>query len=216
MRCLFVGNSYTARHRLPNLIAGLAAEAHPPRHVVTDMIVAGGASLRRHWNAGVAAQTIANDAWDHVVLQEQSTLPVKSPLRYHDNVRLFAAHIASHGARTVLYQTWARQQAPEAQERINSAVEAIALEVGAQIVPAGAAWRSALREEPALALYEKDGSHPTPIGSYLAACTFIATLFGERPRGGSVSAGLGIPSDVADRLHGYAWTASRRPAASER
>jgi hypothetical protein len=27
-------------------------------------------------------------------------------------------------------------------------------------------------------LYAEDGSHPTVAGSYLAACTFYATLFG--------------------------------------
>lgn len=216
IRCLFIGNSYTARNQLPRLIANLAADTQPPRRLVTEMIVAGGASLRRHWNAGVAIQSVATGTWHYVVLQEQSTLPVKSPLRYHENVRLFAAQVASCGGATVLYETWARQHAPDAQRQISAAVEAIASEVGARIVPVGSAWQSALEAEPGLVLHEKDGSHPTPIGTYLAACTFVATLFDQRPGVASVSERLGIPPGVAARLHEHAWVASRSSATTAR
>jgi hypothetical protein len=46
-----------------------------------DLVSAGGASLRTHLNAGGAQQLIRDDGYDHVVLQEQSTLPVKNPGR---------------------------------------------------------------------------------------------------------------------------------------
>src|SRR5215472_9571731 len=106
---LFIGNSYTSRNNLPRLLVDLAAQGDQPRAVHTESIVAGGASLRRHWNAGKARQVIERRSWRYVVLQEQSTLPVKNAQRYHENVRLFAAEIAAHGARPVLYMTWARQ-----------------------------------------------------------------------------------------------------------
>jgi len=61
------------------LIADLAADTQPPLRLVIEMIVAGGASLRRHWNAGVAKQSIASGAWNYGVLQAQSRLPVTSP-----------------------------------------------------------------------------------------------------------------------------------------
>jgi hypothetical protein len=209
-RILFIGNSYTSRNQLPRLLAGLAATAERPVHVEVDSIVAGGASLRRHWNAGRAQAAIAAIAWDYVVLQEQSTLPVKNPVRYHENVRLFAAEIATRHARTVLYLTWSRQQAPQTQESITRAVEGIAAEVGARVVPVGPAWHAAMRQDRDLALYTDDGSHPTPAGSYLAACVFLASLFDRRPSDFSVSDALKIDRDVAQRLQALAWDSRGR------
>src|SRR5688500_13536618 len=115
LRVLFVGNSFTNRNDLPGLLETLAASGSPPRAVVTERVIENGASLRRHWNAGEALRLIRESRWDAVVLQEQSTLPVKNRLRYHENVRLFADPIRQAGARPVLYLTWARRAAPETQ-----------------------------------------------------------------------------------------------------
>lgn len=209
-RILFIGNSYTSRNQLPRLLADLAAAAEHPRRVEFELIFAGGASLKRHWNAGIAQDRLARSSWNYVVLQEQSTLPVKNPLRYHDNVRLFAAEIARHGAKPVLYLTWARQQAPDTQDRITRAVEEIGAEINALVVPVGSAWRSIIAEHSDIALYTDDGSHPTAAGSYLAACVFLASLFGEAPRGFSVSDALRLDRGVAARLHSVAAESAMR------
>lgn len=205
-RILFIGNSFTSRYQMPRLIADIAAAAEAPATVVVESIVAGGASLRRHWNAGIARESLATSAWDHVVLQEQSTLPIKSPQRYHENVRLFAPEIAKHRAQAWLYLTWSRQQVPEAQAQLTAAVSQIGAEVHARVVPVGTAWHEALRHEPAIALYADDGSHPSAAGSYLAACTFFVALFEQRPVGHAVSDRLKIDRDLAARLHAYAWS----------
>jgi len=47
----------------------------------------------------------------------------------------------------------------------------------------GLAWQRAVGQRPGIALWDSDGSHPAPAGSYLAACVFYATLFGESPAG---------------------------------
>ena len=198
-RVLFIGNSYTSRHQLPRLIADLAAAADTPQHIEPFAIVAGGASLRRHWNAGVAQKTLATSTWDWVVLQEQSTLPAKNPQRYHENVRLFAAEAAKRGARLALYLTWSRQGA-ETQPQITRTVEEIAAEVHARVVPVGPAWQRAMSRCPAVTLYLDDGSHPTTAGAYLAACVFTAALFDRRPTGWSVSDALGIERETATTL----------------
>ncbi|HEY4138159.1 MAG TPA: SGNH/GDSL hydrolase family protein [Casimicrobiaceae bacterium] len=199
-RILFIGNSYTTRNNLPRLIADLAATAEHPRQIAFEIVFAGGASLRRHWNAGVAQRTLATRRFDIVVLQEQSTLPVKNRARYHDNVRLFADEIAAHDARVALYLTWSRQQAPQAQDLITGAVEDIAGEIGATVIPVGPAWHAAMRDDPSLTLYTEDGSHPTAVGSYLAACVFLVALFGERPIGSSISDTLKLDRATAEKL----------------
>jgi hypothetical protein len=201
-RLLFIGNSYTSRNNLPLIVAKLAGASPQHRPVETKTIVAGGASLKRHWNAGVALAALDEGKWDYVVLQEQSTLPVKNPQRYKENVRLFAPAIAERGAKIALYLAWARQAAPDSQDVLTSSAFEIAAEVGAIVVPVGPAWQAAQKRHPQIALYEKDGSHPTSAGSYLAACVFFVTLFDENPAGGTLP--LALTAQTAAELEAIA------------
>lgn len=200
VRALFVGNSYTTRNDLPALITTLAAAAPAPRHVETGIVSAGGASLRRHWNAGTALAAIRDEPWNYVVLQEQSTLPLKNAARFRDNVRLLAHAVREHGATTVLYLTWARRDAPQTQAAVTAVTVAVATDVDAQVVPVGPAWQLARSQHPDIELYLRDGSHPTAAGSYLTACVFVSALLGVAPMTLPMSAPLGLDAGVAERL----------------
>jgi hypothetical protein len=201
MHLLFIGNSFTARNDVPGLVARLAAAAgHDVRHA---LITGGGVSLRAHWNKGDAQRAIEGGGYDWVVLQEQSTLPVKNAARMRENVRLFDPVIRASGARTALYMTWARRHAPESQAAITDAYTAAGAELGAAVIPAGVAWERFLGAHGEPVLHDKDGSHPTLAGSYLAACAIFATLFGEPPAGAPDGVAL-APADAA-RLRETAW-----------
>jgi len=183
---LFVGNSFTARNNLPGMLTELALDptAGAGRRIEHRLIQRGGASLRMHLNKGDATAAIRDEHYDYVVLQEQSTLPIKNPTRMHESVRDFEALIRAARARTVLYMTWSRlEAAADAQQRIADAYTAIGQEIDAIVVPAGLAWRAFLAKHRTPVLHDADKSHPTLAGSYLAACTFHATLFGGTPPG---------------------------------
>ena len=180
-KILFIGNSFTQRNNLPELLAAMAAERDVP--IQHKLISAGGASLRTHWNPGHAAKEIATGKYSYVVLQEQSTLPVKNALRMAENVRLFDEIIREAGSKTVLFMTWARQNAPESQKAITDAYNAIGKEVGAIVVPVGLAWQQFTAKHDSPLLYNRDQSHPSPAGSYFAVCVFLTTLFGINPVG---------------------------------
>jgi hypothetical protein len=97
LKILFIGNSFTARNDVPGLIARLAqARGRAQEHRLISM---GGASLRMHWNKGEAPREIERGRYDYVVLQEQSTLPVKNAERMKENVRLFDEAIRGAGAK---------------------------------------------------------------------------------------------------------------------
>src|SRR5262245_29071518 len=170
LKVLFIGNSFTARNDLPGLVARLAeARGKCLEH---RLISAGGASLRTHWNAGEALKAIQEGRYDRVVLQEQSTLPVKNARRMHENVRLFDEAIKAAGSATALYMTWARLGESESQQAITDAYTSIGRELGATVVPVGLAWQRFLRQHDQPALHDRDQSHPTLAGSSLAACVF--------------------------------------------
>lgn len=192
-RVLFIGNSYTYYNNLPQMLAGLAQSAKPVQPLETEMVTVGGATLKRMWEMGEALAAIKRGGWSFVVLQEQSTLGVTpmvdgkpqiaDPKTFHEYARLFDAAIKKTGAQTMFYLTWARQNAPETQTQLTAAYSAIAKELNATLVPVGLAWEAALKKQPQLALHIADKSHPTPAGTYLAACVFYAKLLGRAPAG---------------------------------
>jgi len=202
MSVLFIGNSFTARNNVPGLIAQLAQSRG--KQLQHRLISAGGASLRMHWNKGDAQKAIQQSRYDYVVLQEQSTLPIKNPLRMHENIRLFDQEIKASGAKTALYLTWARQNVPETQKAITNAYMTIGEELGAAIVPVGIAWQNFIRKHSHPVLHDADKSHPTLAGSYLSACVFFAVLFGESSVGTAIDL-KGLTQAEAELLQKTAW-----------
>ena len=78
---------------------------------------------------------------------------------------------------------------PGTQQAITEAYTSIGLEVGATVAPVGVAWQQFLGQHELPVLHDRDQSHPTAAGSYLAACIFLAVLFRRSP--------VGIDADVS-------------------
>ena len=218
-RILFIGNSFTQRNDLPGMLTALAASAEPARQVETGRVITNGMALKTHWTRGEARELIRKGRWDFVVLQEQSTRPLKNPRLMHQYVRLFNDDIAAAGARTALYMTWARRDSFDRQDELAEAYASIGNDLGTVVVPVGLAWKLALADDPALVLHDRDGSHPNAAGSYLAACVFYAALFGESPVGlaTDVPSINGTDAVLVRRLQDVARRAvSSRPAKARR
>lgn len=175
-KVLYIGNSYTYYHRMPSIVSAMGRAEGSPRELHAKVVAVPSATLQRHWDSGAAQSAIRERKWDYVVLQEQSLLPLEQKERMYEYVRLLDKEIRLNGAKTVLFLTWARRDQPETQRAIDAAYGAIAGEIGALVAPVGQAWQAARNGVADLALYEEDGSHPTPIGSYLTACVLYITL----------------------------------------
>jgi len=203
MHVLFIGNSYTYVNNLPQMIADLARAGHQ-RPLKFDMETPGGYTLEQHWTGGKAATKIAARHWDFVVLQEQSMRPLDNPKLMFDYAARLDSEIKKQGVRTLLYQTWARQAVIGRQEELNKAYLDLGRVLNACVVPVGMAWEGALGDDPQLALYSADKSHPTMAGTYLAACVFYATIYDKSPEGLPGKIG-GLGNDEAKRLQVIAW-----------
>ncbi len=177
---LFFGNSYTYYNDMPTLVGAFASMDRWPAQIKAHTMPA--AQLGALWGLRSTPYVLKEAKWDFVVLQEQSTLPLASPGRMRDNIRTIDSAIKDVGARTVLYMTWARENLPDTQPSITAAYSTIAAEIGALVAPVGSAWRVALQLDPKLPLFDPDGTHPSPTGSYLAACTLYLVISGsEQP-----------------------------------
>jgi hypothetical protein len=60
----------------------------------------------------------------------------------------------------------------------------------AAVAPVGIVWKTIRDSFPAMNLYQSDGSHPLMPGTYIAACTFYASIYRKSPVGLSYTAGL--------------------------
>src|SRR5262249_40662188 len=120
IRILFIGNSYTYVNDLPKMLAALA-KAGNQRPVVHDRETPGGCTLEKHWKDGKAVKKITSAQWDYVVLQEQSQRPLTDRARMFEYAVKLDGEIKKQRARTLLYQTWARQNAPQKQTELSKA-----------------------------------------------------------------------------------------------
>lgn len=182
LKVLFVGNSYTSVNDLPLMFAQLCKAAEPQTPLKIQHVLVGGFSLQQHWDKGEALAALRQRGpWDYVILQEQSMRPIEAPALMLAYAGRFEAEIKKAGARAVFYQTWARLDRPDTQAPINGAYRSSARAAGARVAPVGSAFAAAGKLRPQF--YSEDGSHPTPLGSYLAACVLFATVLDKSPEG---------------------------------
>lgn len=183
VRVLFLGNSYTYYNNLPAMLTALSGGS-----IEASMVTLGGATLMDLWLKTPALATLRGGEWDYVVLQDQSTLGfsytdtrwgVNAPSASHRWARFWDDEIKQRKARTVFYLTWARKEYPQFQTDLNYAYISIARERNALLAPVGLAWKRVREEHPSINLFDSDGSHPAPLGTYLTACVFLETLAGR-------------------------------------
>ncbi len=96
-------------------------------------------------------------------------------------VKLFAEYNQQYGAKTALFNTWARERVPQFQAQIDASYMKAAEATGATRVPVGSAWELAMDLRPAVDLFTSDGSHPNELGCLLTASVFVGVLTGELP-----------------------------------
>ena len=79
-------------------------------------------------------------------------------------------------------------------------------EINALVIPVGLAFEEAYRRKPGIVLHKHfDGSHPELIGTYLAACTVYASVYGKSPVGNSYDYYGRIDKDMATFLQQIAF-----------
>lgn len=223
VRVLFIGNSYTYGHKLPQLVAGMAAADKSVRPMEVKMVASGGKDLVWHANNKATLSAIAA-GWDYVILQDQSLTPALMPHRSLAGARVLDAAIKKAGGKTMFFMTWQRRPTPDLLKRFpdmhkrNSATYiSMGRKLKAAVAPVGYAWKMAYDEDPKRPLYARDNSHPAHMGAYLSACVFYSMIYNKPPTGlparitlsksGRNRVVLGVPPAEAKKLQPIAWRA---------
>ncbi len=147
--------------------------------------------------------------YDTVIMMDCSQCPVHPQLQqaFHDTVRRDAQLLAERGIRPALFMSWAYKDKPEMTQQLADAYTRAGKANGAQVIPVGLAFARSVAARPDIEPYVADKRHPSLAGTYLAACTSFAALFGKSPVGASYTAGLS--ADVARALQTAAWEAAQ-------
>lgn len=206
---LFVGNSYTYVNNLPAMVGAMLEAGHVTAHI--EKSVGGGYTLERHIKDGKAASAIASRDWDIVILQEQSMRPCVEPEMTVRYAKELDKLIDKDRTKKIFFLTWARQHIPEMQDGLNQTYYSVARQLDATVAPVGRAWKKIREASPDLALHSPDRSHPSPTGTYLAACVFYTTITGRSPVGLPAVLKTGdkqlvkLDAELAKQLQTAAW-----------
>jgi hypothetical protein len=212
VRVLFVGNSYYYyNNSLHNHVSNLVKAANPALGARLNFksSTIGGAALNHHNLSHLLApgQIGVAQAFQWVVMQGGSGEPLSPKRRevFRQTAVANAELIRASGGQVALYMTHA-YVAPHKQVKPQNivATESMYVEVGneidALVIPVGLAFEEAYRQLPALRFHHPDGTHPSLLGTYLAACTTYATLYGRSPVGNAYRAEGLIDEAVATQL----------------
>ena len=211
-RILFVGNSYFYyNNSLHNHVSALvkADDAALGARLQFKSSTIGGAALNHHnlphlltpGRIGVA------QPFQWVVMQGGSGEPLSAQRRetFRKTAADNAALVRATGGQVALYMTHAYVK-PHPRVNPNNAVatQSMYVDVGndiqALVIPVGLAFEVAYQRYPALKLHHPDGTHPGLLGTYLAACTTYASLYGRSPLGNAYRADGAIDADLAMQL----------------
>lgn len=182
---LFIGNSYTYFWNLSQTVEAMTADNDRVR-LKTSHSTAGGANLGQHWRHEKKLKSkrlVDEGLYDYVVLQDHSMRSIDHPDSLMIYGKKFGKLIKASGGQAFLYMTWAREWNPYMQETITKKYVELAKSINARVVPVGIAWEQAKILRPNINLYDVDGSHPSPAGTYLTACVFYGILTGQSPVG---------------------------------
>ena len=222
-RLLFVGNSffyfnYGINGYVERLVR--STEAFAGQQFRTVLITMSGAGLDWHdidsyfrpvigsYRVGRAGLEFDkfDKPFDAVILQDCSRCPIDPALEpvFQATVKKHVTAVRSHGAVPFLFMTWAYADKPEMTAQLSDKYTKAGIDHDVLVVPAGLAFARSMAERPDIDLYLVDKEHPSIAGTYLAAATIYATVFGRSPVGIKSTSGLIDPATVS-HLQKVAW-----------
>lgn len=193
---LFVGNSYlyygdSLHNHVRRMV--IAAGLHPRKALKYKSATISGSALFDH-NIDTylePGKLRVKDPFQVVILQGGSALGFskKRPPLFKVAVAEFAEKIRAAGGEPALYMTHAyvkphKRVDPNMTRVLESHYVNAGNDNGALVIPVGLAFEEAYRRQPDITLHKSfDGSHPSLLGTYLAASVVFASLYDQSPVG---------------------------------
>ena len=177
---LFMGNSHSASHNLPQLVGKLLKTAFPAARV--DVRLASGYHFLDERLQHKASTSLLRDGnWSHVILQAQKYSTTGRYFYPTDAAEEWIRRINAKNAQAIMFPEWPRRGNKEEGQRIHQLHLNIAKAEPACVAPVGLAWQLALQQNPRLKLHASDGNHASLDGAFLTALVLFGTISGQDP-----------------------------------
>ena len=188
---LFVGNSYTFYNDMPTAIFAVMAEKAGKAFEVTA-VTRGGYCLTQfadpeNEEGKRLREVIRGKHYDYVVLQDQSCQAIVNPTAFEAGIGAMKELLQAHTEQFVLYATWGRKPGSDKLEELGLTSEQMTAQLdvaytrageqfGMQVAHVGKAFAAYLTQHPDAELYNPDKSHPSLLGSEIAAETILTEI----------------------------------------
>ncbi|MDO9023670.1 hypothetical protein [Zwartia sp.] len=217
-RLLMIGNSYLYYgDSLHNVLRNIVIADNPDvsKSLQYKSATIGGSSLDHHnidWLTK-PGQIGVKEPFELVILQGHSAAAIneKQGETHAKAAQQAATLIAERGGKVALYMPHSyvaphKQAAPENVQKNRDYYVKLGNELNALVIPVGLAFAEAYKRDPALKLHKSyDGSHPSRDGTYLAAATVYAALYGRSPVGNTFDAFGEVDPKTRLLLQQVAW-----------
>ena len=185
---LFIGNSFTFYWNLPLVVESMANERDYNFNITQS--TASGSSLKDHWfeNDELKSKTlITTGRYDRVVLQDHSLNPLQNLVESRRYFTDFIEWVKANNGKPYIYATWVYKSISnnnyDVVDPIQDALQPVADKTGAVMVPIDQAFSTLQKRHPNIPIFMSDNKHPSPVGTYLAACVYFRIFTGESPLG---------------------------------
>ena len=176
---LFVGNSHTSSHDLPNLVCEMIQFRQPGKTTYAHTLNVG---FLEDVERNPSYRTeIESHPWKFVVLQAQKISTGGKHEYSRAEGTTFAKLAKSRGAKVFFFSEWGLKDKPGDGSRQEKVYSEMARDAGVNLAGVGRAWDIALSERPSLPLHDWDGNHQSALGAFLTAAFLCGKLTGECP-----------------------------------
>ena len=174
MKILFIGNSHTFVHYVPDRVVKFCEMQGA--EVEATMLTHPGMGLDYHLKQHQTIYNVMRGKYDAIVLQHNAhPFPGKEQLIASGEA---LAKLIPADRKIFLYMTWSEKNNRAGQEIMTASYEALAEKIGASICPVGKIWWQVADNHPEEELYYKDGEHSSVLGASLSASVIGRTLLG--------------------------------------
>lgn len=197
-KVLFIGNSYTFYNKMPQMVKKIAESTGEQLQI--QQATNGGYSFKRHATKAATLALIKKEKWDYVVLQGYS-LECAQPLSVMEektipylDILIDSIRNNHHCTQIIFYNTWGRKEGVPAlceenpilcsyttmDSTIRANYQYLAQRYRTKIAPVGLLWTQILSELD-WELYNPDKTHPSYLGSFIAAHVFYTIITEKDP-----------------------------------
>jgi len=192
---LFVGNSYLYyNNSLHNHVKRMAIERFPSyeeKFIYKSSTIGGARSWHHNFKHLLESKNLGvNESFDLLILQGGSAEPLSKNSRviFKNTVKEVNEIAKGYGTKLALYMTHAYVAPDKRYEanminKISSLYINAAKENNVKVIPVGIGFENAYKENPNIQLHNLDGTHPSLLGTYLAACIVYGVLYDDSPVG---------------------------------